>query len=139
MRFVNDFIKATNTPYNVYNHLLNFELDCFNIDLISFINFLNFYGIESLTIVTITILKAETTKNVLNNKNVVRIIGYGRRKREKKRSVNLFVIIIVIGLDNIYFAKFLIYFLFIFILRFVVTAFFFIVATFTLFVAVLFV
>ncbi len=138
-RFVDDFIKATNILYSVYSRLLNFEFEYFNIGLVDFINFSSFYRTESLIITVTTILEAEVVKNILNNKNIVYTTGSGRRKRGKKRSINLFVVTIVIRLDNIYLAKFLIILLLIFAFRFVVTTFFSVVAIFAFFTTIFFV
>src|SRR6266566_834240 len=138
-RFIDDLTKAISAPYNVYNYLLNFKLNCLDIGLISFINFFGFYRTESLTTTTTTIFGAEIVKNVLDNKNVIYTIRFKGRKKGKRGSISLFVVIIVIGLDDIYFARFLIFFLLTFTFRFIVTAFFFIVATLTFLAIVLFI
>ncbi len=138
-KFVDDLIKAINTSYNIYNRLLSFEFSCLDTGLIGLMNFPSFYKMESLAIATTTMLRAEATKNVLDNKNVVRIAGSRRGKGRRERSINLFVIIVVVRLDNIYLARFLMLLLFTFVLRFIVTTFFSFVTTFTLFTAVFFV
>ncbi len=109
IKFVDDFIKAIDILYNVYNCLLNFEFNYLNISLIGFISFFGFYRIESFIITTATMFKAEVIRNVLDNKSVVYIIGSKRKKKRKKRLVNLFVIIVVIGLNDIYFIKFFVF------------------------------
>ncbi len=128
-----------NILYSVYNHLLNFEFSCFNIGFIGFISFFGFYGMKSFIIIVTIILEAEIARNVLDNKSVICVIRSGERKKEKKGSMNLFIVIIVIGLDDIYLARFLVFLLFIFALRFVVTTFFFIVIIFAFFAAIFFV
>ena len=138
-RFIDDFIKAINTLYNIYNCLLNFEFGCFNIGLIGFINFFDFYRAESLIITAATILEAKAIKSVLNDKNIVYTARSKRGKKEKRKSINLFIIIVVVGLDDVYFIRSFILFLFIFALQFIVMAFFSVIVIFVFFAAVLFV
>ncbi len=138
-RFVNDLIKTINTPYSIYNRLLNFEFNCFDIGFIGFMNFFSFYRAESLTIAAAIMFGAEVIRSVLKNKSIVYTTGSGEKRGERRRSVNLFVVTVVVGLDDIYLIRFLILLLFIFILRFIVITFFSIVAIFVFFVAVLFV
>ncbi len=125
--------------YDIYNCLLNFEFGYFNISFVGLVNFLSFCRTESLVTTAITMLEAEAIQNVLDNKNVVRITGSGERKEKKRGSVSLFIVIIVIGLDDVYFTRFLIFLFFTFTFRFVIIAFFSVVATFAFFTAVLFV
>jgi len=73
--FVDDLIKAIDVLYSVYCRLLNFELGCFDIGLVGFINFLGFYRAESLVITVVTMFGAEVARNVLNDENVVYIVG----------------------------------------------------------------
>ena len=93
---------------------MNFEFNCFDISLVGFVNFLGFYKTESFTTAVATILGAETTRNILDNKNVVRIIGSGKKKGKRRKSISLFVVTVAVRLDDIYFTKFLILFFFIF-------------------------
>jgi len=102
-------------------------------------SFLSFYGTESLTITITIIFETETTKNVLNNKNVIYIIRYGRRKKRKRKSVNLFVVIVAIRLDDVYLMKFLVLLFLIFVFRFIVITLFSVVAIFTFLITILFV
>ena len=125
--------------YSVYNRLLNFEFGCFDISLVGLINFLSFYGVESLVIVVATMFGAEVAKSVLNNKNAVYTIGSGGGRGGREGSMNLFVVTIAIGLNDVYFVKSLVLFLLTFTLRFVVITFFSIVAMLVLLAAVLFV
>ncbi len=116
VRFVDDFTKVTNMLYSVYNCLLNFEFGCLDINLVGLISFFNFYRTENLIIIIAIIFKAKIVKNILDNKNVVYIIGSEGRKGGKRRSASLFIVIIVIELDDIYFIRFFVRFFFIFIL-----------------------
>jgi len=75
-RFIDDLTKTTDILYNVYNRLLNFELGCLDINLIGFVSFFGFYRTKSLITIIMTIFRAETTKNVLNNKSIVCAIGF---------------------------------------------------------------
>ena len=118
---------------------MNFELDCFNIGFINFINFFGFYKIESLIIVAMTIFGAEAIRNVLNDESIVYAIRSGWRKGGKRRTICLFVVIIVVELNDIYFIRFLMLFLFIFTLWFIVTMFFSIVVIFVFFIVIFFV
>jgi len=88
--------------------LLSFEFGCFDIGFISCVSFFNFYRTESLAIVTATMFGAEAAKSILDNKSIVCIVRSGGRKKGKRRSVNLFVVIVIVGLDDIYLIKFLI-------------------------------
>ncbi len=114
-KFVNDLIKTIDILYNIYNRLLNFEFDYLNISLIGFVNFLSFYETENLATIVITILGVEIIRSILNNKSIVCIIRSGRKKKKRRRSVNLFVVTVVVELNDIYFAKFLVFLLFTFI------------------------
>ncbi len=125
--------------YSVYNRLLNFEFGCFDISLVGLINFLSFYGVESLVIVVATMFGAEVAKSVLNNKNAVYTIGSGGGRGGREGSMNLFVVTIAIGLNDVYLAKPFVLFFLIFAFRFVIIAFFSVVTTFVFFTTVFFV